>query len=193
MITIPLVGTRNRSESRVQRAQQAQPSGHLRVLVQGADPLVLIAQPGRAEVRAEDVRLGEFRARVEAFQHELVVPEGGGEEEAVVQDAQDEGEEAVRDGCEGEEGAGGEGGEDLDEDLRVDSNVTFFSFHKLPNERKEREYTSLGRESRFNRPSPLLAAMSTLNGAYYRRYANQGTERDDQSKQKRETRPSHPI
>lgn len=80
-----------------------------------------LTQPVRTEVGAEDVRLGELLARVEALQHELVVlvllAEGGGDEKAVVQDAQDEGEEAVRDGREGEEGAGGERGEDLDEDL----------------------------------------------------------------------------
>ena len=54
---------------------------------------------------------------MEAFQNDLVVLQRGGHQETVVEDAQDEGVEAVRDGGQGDQGAAEEGGEDLDKDL----------------------------------------------------------------------------
>lgn len=57
-----------------------------------------ITEPVGAEVLAKDVRLDEFGAGMEAFEDEFVFVQRGRHEEAVVQDAEDEGVEAVRDG-----------------------------------------------------------------------------------------------
>lgn len=57
-----------------------------------------IAEPVRAEVLAEDMRLNELGAGVETLEDEFVFVQRGGYEEAVVEDAEDKGVEAVRDG-----------------------------------------------------------------------------------------------
>lgn len=70
-----------------------------------------------AQILAEDMRFGESEGGMETFQNDLVVFQRGGHQETVVEDAKDEGVEAMRDGGQGDQGAAEEGGEDLDEDL----------------------------------------------------------------------------
>lgn len=70
-----------------------------------------------AQILAEDMRFGESEGGMEAFQNDLVVFQRGGHQETVVEDAQDEGVETVRDGGQGDQGAAEEGGEDFDKDL----------------------------------------------------------------------------
>lgn len=66
---------------------------------------------------AEEVGGGEFGGGVEDFEDEFVIFELGGFEKPVVEDAEDEGVQAVRGEGYGEEVKGSECREDRDEDL----------------------------------------------------------------------------
>lgn len=72
---------------------------------------------GRAEVPAGEVGRGDLGARVVAFEDGLVVGQGGGGDEASVEDAGCQGAEEVADGDDGEEILGAEGGQDAGEEL----------------------------------------------------------------------------
>lgn len=114
------------------------------MLEQGAGAFVLVVQSVSPKVAAEDMRFGESRARMEAFQHQLVFFDGCCDQKTVVEDAQDEGVEAMRHEGEREESSGGEGRQDVHENLPIRDSISTARIRR--NLQEEYQLTSLGRE-----------------------------------------------
>lgn len=108
------------------------------VLGDGAEVGVGAAEPGEGqggggvveargeEVVAEEVGGGKFGGGVVALEDEAVVREGCAADEALADEAEDEGAEAAVDGGEGEEVGGAEEVEDGEEDLVGASVLSLF-------------------------------------------------------------------
>ena len=76
--------------------------GSLDILIERPFAFVLVTESVGSEILAKDVWFDEFRRRMEALEYQFIFLQRCGQEQAVVQDTENQGVKAVRDGREGQ-------------------------------------------------------------------------------------------